>query len=63
MESRLRHFAVLRARERLGWTPRVTFPALVRSMVEHDVALARRERTLKNAGYIEIRGAASEAKI
>ncbi len=33
-----------RAREELGWTPRVTFHELVRMMVEADVALVSRER-------------------
>ena len=31
-----------RAREELGWTPRVSFPELVRMMVDADVALVRR---------------------
>jgi GDPmannose 4,6-dehydratase len=33
-----------RARERLGWTPTVTFPGLVQRMLEHDLALLERER-------------------
>ena len=33
-----------KARQRLGWKPRVTFDGLVRMMVEHDLELARRER-------------------
>jgi GDPmannose 4,6-dehydratase len=32
-----------RAREELGWTPRVSFPELVRMMVDADVALTARE--------------------
>jgi GDPmannose 4,6-dehydratase len=32
-----------RAREELGWTPRVSFPELVRMMVEADVAAVARE--------------------
>ena len=32
-----------RAREELGWTPRVSFPELVRMMVDADVALVARE--------------------
>ena len=52
-----------KARERLDWRPRVSFPALVRMMVEHDVDLARRERTLKSAGYVEpARGAAADGR-
>jgi GDPmannose 4,6-dehydratase len=50
-----------KARQRLNWRPRVGFPALVRMMVENDVDLARRERTLKSAGYHEpARGAAAD---
>jgi GDPmannose 4,6-dehydratase len=49
-----------KARERLNWVPRVNFPTLVRMMVEHDRGLARRERTLTSAGYVETRGAASD---
>lgn len=30
-----------KARQKLGWQPRVRFPELVRMMVEHDLALAR----------------------
>ncbi len=33
-----------RARERLGWKPRVSFEELVRIMVEHDLELAAREK-------------------
>jgi GDPmannose 4,6-dehydratase len=32
-----------RAREELGWTPRVSFADLVRMMVDADIALAARE--------------------
>jgi GDPmannose 4,6-dehydratase len=40
-----------RAAERLGWKPRVQFPELVRMMVDHDLELARQERTLRDAGH------------
>lgn len=40
-----------RAREELGWQPRTTFRELVRMMVEHDLELARQERTLREAGH------------
>jgi GDPmannose 4,6-dehydratase len=40
------------ARARLGWEPRVTFPDLVRMMVEHDMELALKELTLRNASHI-----------
>ena len=40
-----------RAREILGWKPKVDFDTLVRMMVEHDLELAQREKTLKDAGH------------
>lgn len=40
-----------RARDELGWAPEVAFPDLVRMMVEHDLELARREKTLRDAGH------------
>jgi GDPmannose 4,6-dehydratase len=50
-----------KAREKLGWTARVTFKELTRMMVEHDLELARQERTLKDAGHtVAWRGKASE---
>jgi len=39
------------ARERLGWTPTTSIESLASMMVEHDVELARRERTLRDAGH------------
>jgi GDPmannose 4,6-dehydratase len=39
-----------KARHKLGWKPRVTFEELVRRMVEHDLDLARQEKTLLEAG-------------
>ncbi len=41
-----------KARQRLGWRPRVSFPELVSMMVENDLELARRERTLAQAGHL-----------
>jgi GDPmannose 4,6-dehydratase len=35
----------------LGWKPRVSFKELVRMMVDHDLDLAARERTLTDAGF------------
>jgi GDPmannose 4,6-dehydratase len=35
----------------LGWKPRVSFSELVRMMVDHDLELARQERTLRDAGH------------
>lgn len=40
-----------RARETLGWQHRVSFRELTRMMVDHDMELARQERTLKDAGH------------
>ena len=40
-----------KAREKLGWRPRVKFPELVRQMVEHDLELARQEHLLAGAGH------------
>ena len=40
-----------KARTALGWTPRTSVEQLAKMMVEHDLELARRERTLRNAGH------------
>jgi len=40
-----------KAKEKLGWEPRVGLDELVRRMADHDLELARQERTLKDAGY------------
>ncbi len=40
-----------KAREKLGWRPKVSFAQLVMMMVEHDLELARQERTLRDAGH------------
>ncbi len=46
-----------KAREKLGWEPKVTFKELVRMMVDHDLELARQEHTLKSAGHeVALRG-------
>lgn len=50
-----------KARESLGWRPRVGIDDLVRRMVEHDLELAAQERTLTDAGHVFTpRGAASQ---
>lgn len=41
-----------KAREKLGWRPKVKFEELVRLMVEHDLELAMQEQTLKSAGHL-----------
>jgi GDPmannose 4,6-dehydratase len=40
-----------KAKRQLGWEPKVSFPELVSMMVEHDMELARREKTLRDAGH------------
>src|SRR5579862_8320890 len=40
-----------KARQRLGWQPRVGFKDLVKMMVKHDLELAKREAILRSAGY------------
>ncbi len=46
-----------KARRVLGWTPRVSFPELVKLMVDHDMELAHQERTLHLAGHKTTRAA------
>jgi GDPmannose 4,6-dehydratase len=49
-----------RARQRLGWVPRISFRELVKMMVAHDLDLAKRERVLHTAGYdAPVRGLAA----
>ncbi len=43
-----------KAKRVLGWAPTVTFDGLVDMMVEADLALARQERTLVDAGLKEV---------
>jgi GDPmannose 4,6-dehydratase len=50
-----------KARQKLGWSPRVGFRELVRMMVEHDLELARRERFLKENGF-SVRSVSSEVE-
>jgi GDPmannose 4,6-dehydratase len=50
-----------KARQKLGWAPRVTFSELVRRMADHDLELARQERMLRDAGHSEgLRGTGHE---
>jgi len=47
-----------KARQVLGWKPRVSFRGLVGMMADHDLEQARQERTLVDAGHsIALRGA------
>lgn len=40
-----------KARRELGWTPKVTFPELVKEMTEADLVSARRDALMKENGY------------
>jgi len=40
-----------KAKKAMGWSPRTSFQALVEMMVDHDMELADRERTLRDAGH------------
>ena len=40
-----------KARDTLGWKPRVSFEELVKMMVDHDLEMAQREITLREAGH------------
>ena len=46
-----------KGREKLGWKPVMTFEQLVKTMMDHDLELARQEQTLKSAGHLVQRGA------
>ena len=41
-----------KARKVLGWSPKVSFKGLVQMMVDHDIELARQEKTLRDAGHV-----------
>ena len=40
-----------KAKEKLGWVPRITLPELVNEMVEADYTAARRDSLVKEAGF------------
>jgi GDPmannose 4,6-dehydratase len=40
-----------KAKAKLGWQPKTSFAELVKMMVESDLELAKRERTLRDAGH------------
>lgn len=40
-----------KAKQKLGWTPRTTFPELVAEMVREDLKAAKRDDLVKNHGY------------
>ena len=50
-----------KAMKQLEWEPKVSFEQLVARMVDHDLELARQEKTLRDAGHvIALRGIASD---
>ena len=40
-----------KAREKLGWSPKVTFPELVAEMMREDLRIAQRDALIKKAGF------------
>ncbi|XP_042451208.1 GDP-mannose 4,6 dehydratase 1-like, partial [Zingiber officinale] len=42
-----------KARKALGWKPKVGFLELVKMMVDHDLEIAKKEKVLADAGYID----------
>jgi len=40
-----------KARERLGWSPKVSFEGLIKMMVDSDMKLAGKEKILKDSGH------------
>ena len=40
-----------KARERLGWVPKITFEEMVAEMVREDLKLAERDELVKRHGY------------
>ena len=44
-----------KARKKLGWEPKVTFDHLIDMMIEADLELAEKERTLLDAGYKNVK--------
>jgi GDPmannose 4,6-dehydratase len=40
-----------KAKKKLGWVPKVTFEQLIDMMIEADMEMAKKEKTLKDAGY------------
>jgi GDPmannose 4,6-dehydratase len=40
-----------KAKEKLGWTPRITLEEMVHEMMEHDLNIAKRDALVKKSGY------------
>jgi GDPmannose 4,6-dehydratase len=45
-----------RARDELGWVPKVTFPELVDEMLRADLAIAERDRLVESSGFTTNQG-------
>jgi GDPmannose 4,6-dehydratase len=44
-------------RQKLGWYPKISFDQMIERMVNHDLELARQEKTLRDGGHIIMTGA------
>ena len=40
-----------KAKEKLGWEPKITLEALVKDMMDSDLKLMQKDRYLKDGGY------------
>ena len=40
-----------KAKEKLGWTPKITFQEMVHEMMENDIMIAKRDSLIKEHGY------------
>jgi len=40
-----------KAKEKLGWTPKITFEQMVHEMMENDITIAKRDALIKEHGY------------
>jgi GDPmannose 4,6-dehydratase len=43
-----------KAREKLGWQPKVSFESLIDMMIEADMEISQKEKTLREAGYKDV---------
>jgi GDPmannose 4,6-dehydratase len=44
-----------KAQKKLGWKPKVTFDQLIEKMIEADLELGKKEKTLLDAGYENVK--------
>ena len=44
-----------KAREKLGWSPKITFEQLISEMIQEDFKIANRDKLIKNHGYDPMR--------